>query len=174
MADSALIRLATPADAPILAQHRVAMFRDIGTIHPASEADLLAASIAYFASALVSGEYVGWVAQEPDDPHVVVAGAGVQLRSLLPRPEPSGKGLLLGAEGLVLNVYVEPRWRRRGLARRLMQEILEWAPTAGVARLVLHASKEGRPLYEALGFMATNEMRYGGRLGPSGPPRGAA
>jgi GNAT superfamily N-acetyltransferase len=75
---------------------------------------------------------------------------------------------------LVLNVYVEPHWRRRGLARRLMQEILEWAPTAGVARLVLHASREGRPLYEALGFTATNEMRYGGRLAASGSLLGAA
>jgi hypothetical protein len=29
---------------------------------------------------------------------------------------------------------------------------------------VLHASEEGRPLYAALGFEGTNEMRYTGRL----------
>ena len=28
--------------------------------------------------------------------------------------------------------------------------------------IVLHASTEGRPLYESLGFVATNEMRYAG------------
>ena len=33
-----------------------------------------------------------------------------------------------------------------------------------VQRLVLHASDEGRPLYEAIGFAATNEMRYTGPL----------
>jgi len=31
-------------------------------------------------------------------------------------------------------------------------------------RLVLHASTEGRALYEQLGFVATNEMRYEGDL----------
>jgi hypothetical protein len=33
-----------------------------------------------------------------------------------------------------------------------------------VARLVLHASDDGRALYESLGFVATNEMRYAGAL----------
>lgn len=38
------------------------------------------------------------------------------------------------------------------------------AREARVSHLVLHASSEGRPLYEALGFVATNEMRYTGEL----------
>jgi GNAT superfamily N-acetyltransferase len=144
------------------------MFRDMGTIHPDFEGVLRDASTEYFATALSAGEYVGWLAYRREDPTTVLAGAGVQLRSLLPRPEPNGRGLLLGHEGLILNVYVEPRWRRRGLARRLMTEILGWADAAGVVRLVLHASADGRPLYETLGFIPSNEMRYGGTLATSG------
>lgn len=174
MTDPIVIRLATPVDAPVLGKHRTAMFRDIGTIHPSSEAALHDASTGYFETALASGEYVGWVAYQRDDPARIVAGAGVQLRVLLPRPEPKGQGLLLGREGLILNVYVDPAWRRRGLARRLMQEILIWAAGAGVARLVLHASTEGRPLYESLGFVASNEMRYAGAPATIGPVTGAA
>jgi GNAT superfamily N-acetyltransferase len=79
---------------------------------------------------------------------------------------------LLGREGLVLNVYVERAWRRRGVARRLMQEIFAWASEAGIVRIVLHASADGRALYEALGFVDTNEMRYTGRLAPHGPVLG--
>jgi len=30
--------------------------------------------------------------------------------------------------------------------------------------VVLHASDDGRPLYDKLGFTPTNEMRYDGRL----------
>jgi GNAT superfamily N-acetyltransferase len=150
------------------------MFRDMGSIPPSSEAALLDASTRYFESALAAGEYVGWVAYQREDSARVVAGAGLQLRVLLPRPEPKGPGLLLGREGLILNVYVEPVWRRRGLARRLMQEILIWAAGAGVARLVLHASTEGRPLYESLGFIASNEMRYAGASAANGPVTGAA
>jgi len=67
-------------------------------------------------------------------------------------------------QGVVLNVYTEPTWRRRGLAALLMQHVLEWAEANKVKTLVLHASGDARPLYEKLGFVPTNEMRYtGGR-----------
>jgi hypothetical protein len=45
-----------------------------------------------------------------------------------------------------------------------MEHVLAGARAAAVSHLVLHASAEGRPLYEALGFKATNEMRYTGEL----------
>ncbi len=48
-----------------------------------------------------------------------------------------------------------------------MKEIIDYAKAERLDRLVLHASKYGRGLYERLGFAATNEMRYGGEL--SGP-----
>lgn len=43
-----------------------------------------------------------------------------------------------------------------------MRHILDWARQERLDRLVLHASDDGRPLYERLGFAATNEMRYRG------------
>ena len=169
MPDDFVLRRAPPSDAALFAEHRVAMFREMGSIQPAWETALRTTSRAYFVAAIASGEYVGWVALEAGAPETPLAGAGVQLRSLLPRPNARGDGLLLGREALVLNVYTEPAWRRRGLARRLMAEIIRWAATAGVVRLVLHSSTEGRPLYESLGFAATNEMRYTGPLAAAGP-----
>ena len=59
----------------------------------------------------------------------------------------------------VVNVYVEQAWRRRGLARQLMDVMVQWSRAAGYSNLFLHASDDGRPLYESLGFGATNEMR---------------
>ncbi len=67
---------------------------------------------------------------------------------------------MLGMQGVVLNVYTEPAWRRRGLAALLMGHVLDWAKANGVKSLVLHASREARLLYEKLGFVPTNEMRY--------------
>lgn len=81
---------------------------------------------------------------------------------MLPRPDTGGRELVGGPQGLILNVYTEPAWRRRGLAVLLMQRVLDWAAANGVKSLVLHASNDGRPLYEKLGFTATNEMRYAG------------
>ena len=40
-----------------------------------------------------------------------------------------------------------------------MEAIIDWSREQRVARVVLHASKDGRPLYESLGFEPSNEMR---------------
>ena len=61
--------------------------------------------------------------------------------------------------GYILNVYVEPEFRRHGLARRLVQVIIERCRELGLDTAELHASNQGRPIYVALGFAPTNEMR---------------
>jgi GNAT superfamily N-acetyltransferase len=66
---------------------------------------------------------------------------------------------------LILNVYVDRPHRQQGVARRLMDALIRWAPGAGIVRLVLHAAPDGRHLYESLGFLASNEMLF--------PPFGA-
>lgn len=154
------IRFAQPSEALLLATQRLGMFHDMGRTTPEIEPPMLEACHAYFTRALADGEYVGWVAELIEPPHAVVGGAGVQFRPMLPRTDPAGSSLLVGREGLILNVYVEPAHRRRGIARRLMEQIIAWAPATGIVRLVLHASTEGRPLYESLGFTATNEMLF--------------
>lgn len=136
------------------------MFRDMGDLPPDQEGSLEAAARRVLTEWLTAGNYVAWVASPQDRPTEIVAGAGVQLRPLLPRPQPGHSTIREGPEAIVLNVFTERRWRRRGVARRLMEAVIAWARTHGVARLVLHASPEGRPLYEQLGFAATNEMRY--------------
>jgi hypothetical protein len=45
-----------------------------------------------------------------------------------------------------------------------MQQIITWARTNRIESLVLHASDDGRALYEQLGFIATTEMRFSGDL----------
>jgi GNAT superfamily N-acetyltransferase len=60
---------------------------------------------------------------------------------------------------LIINVYTEPQFRRQGLARRLMLLMIQWLKGQGFSSVSLHASAEGRGLYETLGFQPTNEMR---------------
>ena len=125
---------------------------------------LVAAARAYFTQAIPDGRYVGWVAELDDQSNGIVAGAGLQLRELLPRPNGARGRLVRGPQGLVMNVYTERAWRRRGVADALMRELLQWCRGNGIESVVLHASLEGRPLYEKLGFTPTNEMRYDGGL----------
>jgi ribosomal protein S18 acetylase RimI-like enzyme len=154
------IRRATVADIPLLAAHRAAMFRDMGALAPDAEAPLIRASADYLGDALPRGEYLAWVAETTESPAVVIGGAGVQLRRILPRPATAGAGVELGPEAIVLNVYVEPARRRGGVAEALMRTVLSALARLQIRRIVLHASDEGRRLYERLGFVPTNEMRF--------------
>lgn len=56
-------------------------------------------------------------------------------------------------------MYTDPDYRRRGLARQITHVMIFWCRAEGFASVSLHASKAGRPLYEAMGFQPTNEMR---------------
>ena len=154
------IRRAAEPDIPELARHRAAMFRDMGTLAGRLEAPLREAAAAYLRDAMPRGEYLAWVADASGDG--VIGGAGVQLRPVMPRPPDRGDALELGPEAIVLNVYVDPAWRRRGVAESLMRALLDHLRANGIRRIVLHASADGRRLYERLGFTATNEMRLTG------------
>jgi GNAT superfamily N-acetyltransferase len=171
MSSDFIVRRATVADATVIARHRAEMFRDMGEL----PGDLYAALVADAARRLeilvASGEYVGWLAAAATAPHVAIAGAGVHRRRALPLPivEAGRTVVAAGEQGLIVNVFTERAWRRKGVARLLMQHVIAWAAETGLDSLVLHASDEGRALYEALGFVATNEMRYAGDLSRPAP-----
>jgi len=57
-------------------------------------------------------------------------------------------------------VYTDPAWRRRGVARAVMEAILAWCRRRRFTRIRLHASDLGRPLYESLGFAPTRELGW--------------
>ena len=76
-----------------------------------------------------------------------------------------------GMQALIVNVYTDPAWRRQGLAELIMRTILAWCQETGMVSVALHASSQGRALYERLGFEASNEMYFPLRRSPR---RGAA
>lgn len=156
------VRIATRDDVGSIARHRAQMFADMGELPADTYEDLVTQTTQYLDVALPAGTYLGWLATADTDPGTVVAGAGVQLRRTLPHPITRGgqRRVAAGRQAIVLNVYTEKAWRRRGLAELLMAHVIEWARTSDIDTLVLHASAEGRSLYERLGFMGTTEMRY--------------
>jgi GNAT superfamily N-acetyltransferase len=164
--DKFLVRRADVRDAGIIARHRARMFQDMGEVSKETFDDFLAASQAWTERALASGEYTGWLAAPKAEQGVVIAGAGVQLRQAPPHPHrPSRNGAFAkGRHAIVLNVFTELEWRKRGVALLLMEEIIRWAREVKLDRLVLHASSQARSLYERMGFVATNEMRFGETL----------
>lgn len=62
--------------------------------------------------------------------------------------------------GWIMDVYVLPEFRRRGIARHLTGRTLEWLRGKGVTYVKLYASAQAKSakLYEPFGFAPTNEM----------------
>ena len=160
------IRRAQVEDAPVIAWHRARMFQDMSEVSEATFNGLLSEARIWTERALATGEYVGWLGVPNGHAEVIAGGAGVQLRQVPPHPcrPPRDGAFAKGKHAIVLNVFTEPEWRRRGLALLLMEEIVRWARTEQLDQLVLHASAEARRLYERMGFVATNEMRFDGAL----------
>lgn len=146
------IRRAVAGDAAVIAHQRAAMFRDLGRTSDDEAALIEAETRRQMSELLASGEYLAWLVEGDGR---VVAGGGVMLRRLLPRPgNPQG-----AEEAYILNVYTESEYRRRGVARQLMAAIIAWCRERQCARVTLHPSTDGRALYESLGFTPTDEMR---------------
>jgi len=156
------IRPATSADAEIIAWHRARMFQDMGEISESAFETLRTTARTRIEEWLERGEYVGWLASCDDKPNVIIAGAGICLHRILPRPR-NHSAVSEERQGTIVNVFTEPEWRKRGIAALLLKEIIKWSDTKHLDRLVLHASEEGRSLYEKLGFVSNNEMRFVGK-----------
>ena len=132
--------------------HRRAMFRDMGYTDELALDGMSARFRPWLRRKMEAGEYLAWFALAPDAS--IAAGLGLWLMDWPPHLVGAGS-----VRGNILNVYTEPEHRRQGLARGLMQVALDWCAANRVDVVILHASEEGRALYESLGFEATNEMR---------------
>ena len=144
------IRLATVEDAPYIIRHRREMFADMRSGTPQGRAQMDSHFDIWLRRHLETGEYIAWMACDEEE---VIAGAGLWLIDWLPAPDGFG-----GRLPYVCNVYVEHDYRRQGLARQLMDAVIDYCQNKGYPRIRLHASEFGRPLYEQLGFDETNEM----------------
>ena len=147
------LRAATLADRDVLAYQRRAMFEALGAVGGEDGDELEAACREYIGRAMPAGTFYAWLVEHE---RVAVAGGGLQLRTLMPRP-----GYVRGEpEALIVSMWTEPPHRRRGLGRRVLEAMLAWGRERGIRRFTLHASDDGRPLYGLYGFRGTNEMRW--------------
>lgn len=81
-----------------------------------------------------------------------VACASMSYIEIMPTfSHPSGKRAHL------MNVYTEKDYRRRGIARHLVNMLIGDARAHGATEISLDATESGRPLYESMGFKASEE-----------------
>jgi len=140
------------SDLETIVRHRRAMFRDMGHEDEGALDAMAALFRPWLRRKMDAGEYLAWFALAQDS--TVAAGLGLWLMDWPPHMVAAGRW----------RGNTEPEHRRQGMARALMQVALAWCASNQVGAVILHASGDGRPLYESLGFTATNEMRLVGPI----------
>lgn len=144
------LRPAGPADALLISDHRDAMFADSGI----AAATIRQASGMYrdwLAGALATDAYLGWLAEDDD---LVVGSIGLWLLPWPHHPKHPGTNV----RGYITNMWVDPAHRRKGVGKLLVETAVAEAKTRGVTWMTLHATDEGRALYESMGWKPGNEM----------------
>ncbi len=154
------IRAAGPSDAELLAEHRAAVWHEVGA---ASREDLILQRpiwATFFRDRLRDATYAAFVAEEAGAP---VGSGGILIHTAIPRPY-----AFSDRAGRVLSLYVEPARRRRGIARTIVGRLIAYAREARLVSLTLHPTDDARPLYRSVGFEAADEMVL--RLAPADAP----
>jgi GNAT superfamily N-acetyltransferase len=146
-----IIREGSIADIPEIARQRRRMCEDMNYTDAVALATMVTVTADYLNKAIPEGSFRSWLAC---DNARVVAGGAVVISSW-----PAHAYDLECRRATILNVYTEPEYRRRGIARLIMETMIAWCKQEGFARVSLHASERGRHLYESLGFEDSNEMR---------------
>jgi GNAT superfamily N-acetyltransferase len=142
------MRAATSSDAAIISRHR---YED--------EPELRPTYTTWLEDAIPRAVYLGWLLEleEPEVEKTVIAGAGLVILEWGPsreNPNPFA--------ARIVNVFVEPDFRKQGFARKLVMRCLKETRTRNITHLNLSSTDMARGLYESLGFVAAkNQMvRY--------------
>lgn len=142
-----IVRQAEIADIPALGRLRMALLGELGELDGPQASDALwQATQSYFSSAQADGSARSWL--------VEVDGDAVACGTLALFVRPPYPGNLAGREAYLLNMYTVPAWRKRGMASALLDAMVAHAREQRLGKLWLHASEQGRPLYERLGFVS--------------------
>jgi GNAT superfamily N-acetyltransferase len=147
------IRRAVSSDAAALARLRSVMFEAMQVQVGDRDSLWLAEAREWFTHQLATSDVAAFVAQTPDGG--IVAAALGQVTRHAPSPaNPSG------VSGQLSNVVTDPEYRRLGLSRACVEQLLSWFRDLTDANDVgLFATDCGASLYESLGF--------GGRPNPA-------
>lgn len=144
---------ATSQEDHIIAEHFYRMWQDIGVPAASIESNSLEITIDFIKNARLYLNYQAFFAKVNN---TIIGSVSCQLfAGLYPQ--------ILKHEyrkyGYIWGVYIEPDYRRQGIAKKLMAEAIAHLKSIGCTKAILHASPQGKFLYSQLDFDKSNEMR---------------
>ncbi len=105
----------------------------------------------YFDEHIIKNDFIGIIGEHN--------GKVVSAAYLIILDYPANPKLINGKAGTLLNVYTYPEYRRKGIAKKLLEEIIKEAKLMGITSIDLNATESGYNLYKKLGFKDDNDKR---------------
>lgn len=129
---------------------RIAQLREEGA---AEDIDLVPYLRDYYKRHMADGTFVSWLAYDGDR---IVGTSGMSFVE-----KPPYFGCPTGKIGLLSSMYTDPDYRRRGIAKNLLDRVIKEARAYGCSAVQITASDMGVKLYTAYGFEHNNSfMQY--------------
>lgn len=150
-----IIVQALPAIDDVIAEHFYQLWLDNNVSEDVICDDWLEITLDFIQKARQEQKFQAFIAQVDNE---IVGSASCQLfAGLYPSPffkQDHRK------YGYIWNIYVESEYRRRGIATELTNAAINHLKTLNCTKALLHASPLGKPVYENLGFVPSNEMIF--------------
>ena len=140
-------KIATNDDIELLMSSRLEMLKVVNDLPKDYVYDdvIVNASRDYF----LNGDHVTVLAIDGGE---VIGCASMSFMWIMPTfSHPTGKRAHL------MNVYTRSEYRRQGIARKMVQMLIDETWKRGATEISLDATKMGRPLYESMGFTNSTE-----------------
>ena len=141
------IRIATNDDIELLMSSRLEMLKVVNNLPADYEysEEIVRESRDYF----LNGDHVTVLAIDGGE---VIGCASMSFMWIMPTfSHPTGKRAHL------MNVYTKSEYRRQGIARKMVNMLIDETWQRGATEISLDATTMGRPLYESLGFTNSTE-----------------
>lgn len=141
------IRIATNDDIELLMSSRLEMLKVVNNLPADYEysEEIVRESRDYF----LNGDHVTVLAIDGGE---VIGCASMSFMWIMPTfSHPTGKRAHL------MNVYTRSEYRRQGIARKMVNMLIDETWKRGATEISLDATTMGRPLYESLGFTISTE-----------------
>ena len=135
-------QIATIYDCEALTELRMRMRRELDADF---NSDLIyAQTLDFFKRNIENGTHIAFTCEHDRQ---MIATAGITLFEIMPTTEhPNGKVARL------MNMYVEPRYRSKGIAKELLNRVMTYAGEHQIGKVVLNPSQMGKSLYKNYGF----------------------
>ena len=145
-----IYKKATIADLDILTDTRIEVLKAANQLEDNVDmSEVKKQSMDYYQSAISEDIHVAYLIFDEDK---FVGAGGISYFKVMPTyHNPTGK------KAYIMNMYTKPGYRRKGIAIKTLDLLVQDAKKRGITAISLEATAMGRPLYEKYGFRAMND-----------------